>query len=174
MRNIFKGGPLDGNVIMSDVLISGTGFVDTLPIEEYDGDNPPEQSPDGIFSRVWFWTGIGTEEGNEPTVVIPNEDGDDVTVGSEGPEFETGGEQDTPPPFDPPTKPKAAPKVKDGNELIDDLRERRERIKCNRNDVSALAGLSVGVIARIETKGGTDAENKSYLDALDTLERTRA
>lgn len=169
MRNIFKGGPLDGNVIMSDVLVSGSGFTETLPIEEYDGDNPPEQSPDGIYSRVWFWTGIGSDETSAPAPA-PNEEGDEP---SDEPESSYA-DGDTPPPFDPPAKPKAAAKVKDGQELIDDLRERRERIKCNRNDVSALAGLSVGVIARIETKGGTEEENRAYLNALETLERTRA
>lgn len=165
MRNIFKGGPLDGNVIMTSLLEDGDGFTETLPLEEYDGDNPPELCADGLYARTWYWTGIGAEATEPMNTDVSVDDGNEsAEVAGEGAEDE--------PVTETPAKP--APKVKAGNTLIDDLRERREKIRCNRNDVSELAGLSVGVIARIETKGGSEEENRAYLNALEHLERTRA
>ena len=51
-----------------------------------------------------------------------------------------------------------------------DLRGRREAIKASRGDVSELCGLTVGKVARIEMKGGTEAEVASVSDALTKLE----
>lgn len=155
MRNIFKGGPLDGNVIMTEILIDGGGFTRTLPIEEYDGDHPAEEQEDGIMARVWSWTGAGH--------LSPD---DDKTIPRRG--GKTVDEDDVPAPKPRPTatssgKPKVAT-------TTNDLRGRREAIKASRGDVSELCGLTVGKVARIEMKGGTEAEVASVSDALTELE----
>ena len=153
MRNIFKGGPLDGNVIMTEVLVDGGGFTRTLPIEEYDGDHPAEEQEDGIMARVWNWTGAGHLSPDDDKT-IPRRggktvDGDDVAAPK--PTATSSG------------KPKVAA-------TTNDLRGRREAIKASRGDVSELCGLTVGKVARIEMKGGTEAEVASVSDALTELE----
>ena len=157
MRNIFKGGPLDGNVIMTEILIDGGGFTRTLPIEEYDGDHPAEEQEDGIMARVWNWTGAGH--------LSPD---DDKTIPRRGGKTVEEDDVAAPAPKPRPTatssgKPKVAA-------TTNDLRGRREAIKASRGDVSELCGLTVGKVARIEMKGGTEAEVASVSDALTKLE----
>ena len=157
MRNIFKGGPLDGNVIMTEVLIDGGGFTRTLPIEEYDGDHPAEEQEDGVMARVWNWTGAGH--------LSPD---DDKTIPRRG--AKTVEEDDVAAPA-----PKPRPIASSSGKLkvaasTNDLRGRREAIKASRGDVSELCGLTVGKVARIEMKGGTEAEVASVSDALAELE----
>ena len=152
MRNIFKGGPLDGNVIMTEILIDGGGFTRTLPIEEYDGDHPAEEQEDGIMARVWNWTGAGH--------LSPD---DDKTIPRRGGKTVDGDDVAAPKPTATPGKPKVAA-------ATNDLRGRREAIKASRGDVSELCGLTVGKVARIEMKGGTEAEVASVSDALAELE----
>lgn len=146
MRNIFHGGPLDGNVIMTDIITDGGEFVTHLPFEEYDGSATPTAGIDGMYQRNWYWTGIGE-------ISVEQGDTDGQTEGSDG------GSETSP-------KPAAAKPAQEKT----DLRRRREDIKISRGPIADRAGLTVGKVARIETKGGTDEEVAAYISALEHYE----
>lgn len=162
MRNIFKGGPLDGNVLMTDILTDGGEFVTHLPIEEYDGSNPPVQGIDGQYQREWNWTGIGSldfsdTESNSPTVGSENS-----TANDESNTAQTIVSDST-------VNAQSDSTVNAQSNLS--LRERRESIKLSRGPLAERAGLTVSAVARIETKGHkTQDELDAYTVALEHYE----
>lgn len=55
-----------------------------------------------------------------------------------------------------------------------DLRARRDALKLSRQELADQAGVTVGVLARIETKGGTAEEVEAVTSALNTMESIAA
>lgn len=164
MRNIFKGGPLDGNVLMTDVITDGGEFVTYLPIEEYDGSNPPEAGIDGTYQRTWYWTGVGPIEPGEALKPNLKPEHEAAAVFSQPSDVEDDQVIPTPPKDD---KPKPSINVESG---WGSFRNRREARKLSRGPIADASGLTVAKVARVETKGGTDEEIAAYERALRELE----
>lgn len=55
MRNLFHGGPLDRQVILTDALINDHEMVASTPLEEYYADKATIGQEDGIDVRNWHW-----------------------------------------------------------------------------------------------------------------------
>ena len=176
MRNIFKGGPLDGNVLMTDIITDGGEFVTYLPIEEYDGSNPPEQGIDGQYQRTWYWTGVGEVDPGEPLKPNLKPEHEAAAVfgaPSKSPTLPTPSqdktEQSRPSHAlpEPASTPKPSASVDSG---WGSFRARREARKLSRGPIADASGLTVAKVARVETKGGTDEEIAAYEKALRELE----
>lgn len=135
MRNVFNGGPNDGEVHLSFDLLTDDKTRASIPWEEYyHGEQEP--AVDGEIP-ILNWYHLG-----------------DTVVPTEAPKPTAG-----------PTAPKADKS---------DLRLRREALKVKRQELADQSGITIGVLARLETKGGTEEELAPVLARLAELEGSPA
>lgn len=140
MRNKFIGGPNDGQVHLTFDLLTDEKTRTEIPWEEYYNKGETEPAADGEIP-VMLWYHIG-----------------DATVPSETPQ----------------PRPTATTANESGEAAAkpekSELRVRREAIKVKRQDLADQSGVTIGVLARLETKGGTDEELAPVLAKLAELE----
>jgi hypothetical protein len=191
MRNIFRGGPAHGAVHSTEDLLTDHSLAESLPFEEYTA-GPSYFMEDQQEARDWTHQTLAPTPTPAPTQKA-------VTIMSDAPTTnpaydEAEAEVDTTAFADPAveTEPTVADVSTDeidhgvtgatdeeiaaaesaepaGKPAKSERFIKRRNAKFGRKEVSEESGISVAVIARLETKGGTDEELATYDAAVDKL-----
>lgn len=166
MLNMFRGGPVDGVVYSTAMLLSPEGL--RVPIHQYMWTPQEVRSADGRVAQVWVYT-QGQMPGNVAPVAIPATQPKSSTRNGVRRMSENVAEQTEA------VEPTPAPEPVNTS----DLRPMREALKASRPVVAKEAGITVAQLYRIETGGTrTTAEEadkvRSALQRLQQFAEERA
>lgn len=181
-RYKFFGGPHDGELHLANDLLKDPAKSEAIAWEEYESGIGYVETDEGLI-RKWTWTGPTTAQAPEGTAPVTAA----VEPAVETEDVETPAQEATPvtePTVDPADWAAASAEEAHIAETAEPstvreeappvsmpLKDRRVAAKLSRKELTQVEGatLTEGKIARIETKGGTEAEVAAYVALLEAL-----